>query len=1225
MSKIKNLISKLKRIPKTRYIAILAVIVLAVAIAIPTLSRYKNRIDINALLSDENNWDGTVASSYRNGSGTTKDPYIISNAKELAYFEKMLHETSYENTYFELSNDIIINNGTLEYTNENITYTLDKTKLYLKEYTTDIYSSSDLSGDKISSINKFNPLNNFKGHFNGNYYTIYGLYITSETDTELALFNNLKGTVENLYLENTLIYGGSTTASLATNMSNAKIEDIFIDGDVVGTTNKKTEVEVQTLEDITYEKETTKLSEYITLPTTSKTPILIKLKGTYTSTVADQKIMINNQEITSGNFNIDLGTTPLETIEAIVDDETSAEITLTNLSYEVTYQTDTYAYSSGVVAKASSSTVSNIINKAKVYGTNEAAGIIGKASNTDLTNAYNTGSITATNLAAGLIGTIDSSLSEVKISKTYNAGALSAITTSSFVNKITNNEQVIIENSFNTKEALYAINTVENTSVTATNVLDVNVLKVENGTINGEITTDLNDDINNHTYLQETLGFKEYIDAKDLAENEDNAWVYEEGYLPILYFDDLNNPIATLYVGTYSWNDLGYGLRDLYIKSEVGFRITSNDELNEYKEAYYHIHKGTGLQTKEEVGQITDWSKYEGLVKITEEGYYTIYVKGIDKNDNVTYINSERLVVDLHEPVVTLTMNDTTWNNLKTSPVNVSILEKVALNVSATGAYAEVTSTKYYISSKALAEEELDELESSNWLEYKDSIEITECGNYIVYIRVTDAADRVKYISSDNLVFGGYTESIALGKNTKIDSDTVNITSKSSITYNFKYEEERIYQEGDTNNLVTNILLPVNTVITLTDKNTNEIYKYKVTSSDEKYGYENSCTEEICEKYATYPLASFTKLGQTDKTKVFSDQNYTNEKSKNLSITIDFSKAEITTEITLKAFLELKNSSKEAVVSTLKESIKTVNIYPNQETTLVINKLNEPEIIKYNSDSETEVKFETYLSNKKVNNETVYDTTSENKKLGIAIKLVDKDDQTINKNHLKNIQFKVGDNLYTPDNDGVVRINLSNKLDKVTTTLKVITYLSNTKLDLGDYNFVITPFVAADGKYSSELSSSSIKVPVTVTNKQETGYGFKSLITMFDEENNEKEFTSVISKTKEAADEIVEIPTTKLKIRMIDTTNFTNKNIKVSLYKRSTTLSTDQTYELVDLQDFVKETLTPAGDNLYELKNYETIITLNNKTFENNGYELRFELYDGTRKITSVRQKFITK
>lgn len=1224
MSKIKNLLSRLKKIPRTRYIALLAVIVLAVAIAIPTLSRYKNRIDIEALLSDENNWDGTVATSYRNGSGTSKDPYIISNAKELAYFAQMLNETNYENTYFELSNDIIINNGTFAYTTENITYTLNKTTLYLEEYTTNIYSSSDLSGDKISSINQFNQLNNFKGYFNGNYYSIYGLYITSNTDTELALFDNLKGTVENLYLENTLIYGGSTTASLATSASNATIKDIFIDGDVVGTTDKKSEVETQSIDDLTYTKTESKLTESITLPTTTKTPTSVKLTGTYTSTSEKQTITINDQEVSAGDFTIDLGTTLLEEIELVVDDETESTITLTNLNYLVTYQTDTYAVSAGVVAKASSSTMTNIINKANVYGTNDSAGIVGTLSNTDLTNAYNTGSITATNYASGLISSIESSISTTNISKTYNAGELSAIATSSFVNNISNNAEVTIENSFNTQEAYYGINIIENTTVNISNVLDVNTIAVSVGETVGDITTDVTEEINDHTYLQETLQFNEYVDAKDLQENSNNAWVYEEGYLPILYFDDLNNPIATLYVGTYSWNDLGYELRDLYIKNEVGFRITSNDELNEYKEAYYYIHKGTGLTTREEVGQITDWTLYEDMVKLTEEGYYTIYVKVIDKNDNVTYINSEHLVLDLNEPDVTLTMNDSTWTTLKETLTKINILEKVTLTVEATGGYADVTTTKYYIANKVLTEDELDELESSKWTDYEDSIEITECGNYVVYIRVTDAADRVKYINSDNLIFGGYTETISVGKNTKVDTSTVNITAKSSITYNFKYEESRTYQEGDTNNLVTNILLPVNTIMTLYDNSTNEVYKYKITSSEDLYGYEESCSDDTCEHIATYPLNAFVKVGQTDTTKVFSDSDYTSRTTKDLSLTIDFSTTTISENTTLEAYLELKNGT-EAVVSTLKDSIKTVNIYPNKDMSLVLNKLNTPATINYNSDSETEINLETYVSSKTIDNIAIYDTTTENKKLGIAIKLLDKDNNIVEKKHLKNIQFKVGDNLYSPDNDGIVRINLSDNLDKVSTTLKIITYLSNTQLDLGDYNFVITPFVAADGTYSSDLSATSINLPVSVTNKKVTGYGFKALITVLDEDNNETEFTSVISKTKEEADEVIAIPTTTLKVNILDTTTLQDKVIKVSLYKRATTLATDQTYELVDLQEYTNTELTSAGDKVYKVSNNSLTLELDNSAFTNNGYELRFELFDGDRKITTIKKKFITK
>ena len=285
----------------------------------------------------------------------------------------------------------------------------------------------------------------------------------------------------------------------------------------------------------------------------------------------------------------------------------------------------------------------------------------------------------------------------------------------------------------------------------------------------------------------------------------------------------------------------------------------------------------------------------------------------------------------------------------------------------------------------------------------------------------------------------------------------------------------------------------------------------------------------------------------------------------------------------------------------------------------------EVETIKYNSDSETEINLETYLSNQKIENNIIYDTTSQNKKLGIAIYLIDKDEKLIGQEHLKNIHFQVGDKLYTPDNDGITRINLSENSDKVTTTLKVITYLSTTKLDLGDYNFVISPYVASDGFYTDEISSSKVLIPVTVTNKKESGYGFKTVITTFDDDNNETTFTSIISKTKEEAEEVVEIPTTKLRIKILDTTKLTAKRIKVSLYKRISTTAEEQEYELIDLKDYVTNKLPGSNDMTYDITENPTDLILDNKKFENNGYELRFELYDGTRKITTTKKKFIVK
>ena len=55
--------------------------------------------------------------------------------------------------------------------------------------------------------------------------------------------------------------------------------------------------------------------------------------------------------------------------------------------------------------------------------------------------------------------------------------------------------------------------------------------------------------------------------------------------------------------------------------------------------------------------------------------------------------------------------------------------------------------------------------------------------------------------------------------------------------------------------------LPENVVMTLIDNTTKEVYKYKTTKDDNK----------------TYQLKKFVKVGQTDKTNIFSDETYTNK------------------------------------------------------------------------------------------------------------------------------------------------------------------------------------------------------------------------------------------------------------------------------------------------------------------------------------------------------------
>ena len=208
---MKNL---LKRIPKQNYLILILGLILVCSIMIPSLARYKNRNTIK----DIEVWDGNVATSYRSGSGTIDDPYIISNGNELAYFAQMLKTTDYADTYFELNKDIVLNDGTFSYDEEGIKYKLNNTTFYIKENTNEIYDNVDKTGTKIKTINLFESLNNFKGNLDGNYFRIYGLYISSENE-EVGLFTNLSGNVSNLYVENAMIYGGNITAGIASSAS----------------------------------------------------------------------------------------------------------------------------------------------------------------------------------------------------------------------------------------------------------------------------------------------------------------------------------------------------------------------------------------------------------------------------------------------------------------------------------------------------------------------------------------------------------------------------------------------------------------------------------------------------------------------------------------------------------------------------------------------------------------------------------------------------------------------------------------------------------------------------------------------------------------------------------------------------------------------------------------------------------------------------------------------
>lgn len=107
-------------------------------------------------------WDGTIADSYTSGSGTEEDPYIITTASQLALLASS-GETETAGKYYELLNDISLARVHNDWENDNAI----------------MWVRSDEIG--------FNSYDNaFCGNFNGNGYTVSGIYYELKTSASRA-------------------------------------------------------------------------------------------------------------------------------------------------------------------------------------------------------------------------------------------------------------------------------------------------------------------------------------------------------------------------------------------------------------------------------------------------------------------------------------------------------------------------------------------------------------------------------------------------------------------------------------------------------------------------------------------------------------------------------------------------------------------------------------------------------------------------------------------------------------------------------------------------------------------------------------------------------------------------------------------------------------------------------------------------------------------------------
>ena len=811
----------------------------------------------------------------------------------------------------------------------------------------------------------------------------------------------------------------------------------------------------------------------------------------------------------------------------------------------------------GIASYTNDSTITNCISKANIIGGYISGGIVGYSDNSTITNSYSTGDLAS--YSSNNIGVFKGTGTVNRIYSTSNMnGALIGYITKSSLN---------ISNSFIATDNNLVLD-----------LFDSNVVSNNNYYTyanRGDNITSTQTTLANLKSKQFLENYQEFVSKNNLKTHPQNVWIFDDTY-PLLYFDDVVNNNAELYIGTYMWNSYSRNISTYNFTNNIVLMISDVDNVH-ITDKYYYVSSSEEVLSKNDL-EYVEWIEYNDTVIINTEGRYIIYVKTVDNNDNVEYINSDVLVLDNSGSDIAITIGNNTYTELMNTEIYVD--SSFNISVSAEDILSGVETIEYYLSNIRV-----NDLTTVNWSTYSNAIQINNTGEYILYVKVVDGCNFISYASTPLIVYDGYTVNNL--KPVGFDSGNI-ITKNSSVMFDITYSNGK--QINVTHNIVSSIALPVNTKITLLDKTNNKIYEYVVNNNS-----------------TTYPLTNFVEKGKT------SSNYYINTTATNESFTIilDFSNCNITEDYSnINVYMEgVSNNTiiRPTITKTGFTLLNDSNLLLSHTITTNFNSN-----INYNSDSISNV-----LIHNNVTMANAIDTSLSDKKLGLAIKVEDSENNIINSEYLKNIIFKIGDDKYAPDDDSIIRINLNTNISN-DVTLSIITYDGALRLDDGTYYIKIYGYISDDGVYYDNNNlTAAITIPLIVANNtvENLNYNF-----------NVSSTGDVIVNKGDTVDYSFRILQDGLK----------NPNIKVSMYKKNRLTAYNQEYTLIDMGDYTDAVLDEFIDKIYYVKrnafsyskdrkynvfNYQ----LDTSTLDKTCYKFVFDLYSGNTKVESISKYIIVR
>lgn len=492
---------------------------------------------------------------------------------------------------------------------------------------------------------------------------------------------------------------------------------------------------------------------------------------------------------------------------------------------------------------------------------------------------------------------------------------------------------------------------------------------------------------------------------------------------------------------------------------------------------------------------------------------------------------------------------------------------------------------------------------------------IDELNNEVTRVNINITINSALYANNE------YEGAMTTGEKYDLFASTqTNITTKSSLSayYSLYMETDKpYYQTGYQHALVSSYVLPVGTKITMIDFATMPTYYYHVIDEED---YRNATAEHALYGESSYYLSDFIAMGSTS-----ADNNYNEQKNMELYydeemgiieeefiFIVDFGDTTIEGDQIGKSLLmELRNAQDQTLISVLgiQHANLTYNLYDNRDAVIDVEGTLSKNPIYIGEDSD--LTLTTNFTQSTASGATVVDTTYLDKRLGVYITIFDANQNQLNNSSLLGLTYELDGVTYYPRMDGSIRIPLADKVANVLSRIKIHT--NNVNLASGNYTMKIESFGSPDGIYFGTNSSDQITIPFEIINSR---YGLDVSLderqTIVDKETG---YTTLGNNA--------------LIFHVKYSSNLSNPNIRVSLFRRNYDEIYDTTYSQVNLLDYVSNNMQQKNENEYLLSEMPAAESDKNLYLKSNlksgTYRFVFRLYDGDTLIGDCTEYVIIK